>query len=360
MSQAPQAKNDWLKENYEKIVLMVAFVALLVSSVWLVKDVQVSKESATRYVSRIGWRGSPVETQDASAYQREIEQARESSRTQLETSPLTVVSEVRVSCVKCGKPIAFDASECPFCLAPQPAIVSTRDLDTDGDGVPDWREIELGTDPLNAADASGDLDGDGFTNLEEHQAGTDPSDPSSMHDPIVKLRVGRIRPVPFYLRFVGTQRMPDGTLRYQLNMQKQERTYFARIDEVVLGYKVSKYDEQGRGGIETLTMVRQSDQRPVELVKMRAVTEQELAILFVSLLDRRPVGVHRLNDEFEFRSKKYKVVDISGKSVVIQDTKSGESVTISMITDEERREVSGRSAPAPAPAAPPAAAEVAW
>ena len=84
------------------------------------------------------------------------------------------VSELRVSCVKCGKPIAYDADTCPFCLEPQPEIVDIKTLDTDGDGIPDSMELEWGLDPQNSADAEGDLDGDGFTNLEEFLAGTDP------------------------------------------------------------------------------------------------------------------------------------------------------------------------------------------
>jgi alpha-tubulin suppressor-like RCC1 family protein len=69
--------------------------------------------------------------------------------------------------------------------------------DTDGDGLVNWRERELGTNPLSAdtdgdglndswevtygfnplvADPPGDPDGDGFTNVQESQNGTDPYD----------------------------------------------------------------------------------------------------------------------------------------------------------------------------------------
>jgi hypothetical protein len=63
--------------------------------------------------------------------------------------------------------------------------------DADNDGLPTWRELEAGTDPLNpdtngdglldgAAQQSGksatnaDMDGDGVTNVLERQNGTDP------------------------------------------------------------------------------------------------------------------------------------------------------------------------------------------
>ena len=47
--------------------------------------------------------------------------------------------------------------------------------DTDGDGIPDGWEFNHGTNPL-ANDSAADPDGDGFTNLQEYQNNTDPFD----------------------------------------------------------------------------------------------------------------------------------------------------------------------------------------
>jgi hypothetical protein len=47
--------------------------------------------------------------------------------------------------------------------------------DSDGDGMPDWWEIEHGLNPNDPADASKDSDGDGYTNIEEFINGTDPN-----------------------------------------------------------------------------------------------------------------------------------------------------------------------------------------
>ncbi|NLG33983.1 MAG: hypothetical protein GX548_01375 [Lentisphaerae bacterium] len=343
MSQAPRGKKDWMKNHYEKVILLVALVALLFSSVHLVQHIQANKTDAALSLARVNLKGSSVSLKDTVSFDDKLGQARAAATAELEPSARTVISEMRVSCVKCGRPIAYAAAACPFCLAEQPEHDDGTKRDTDGDGLPDLWELDAGLDAQNPADAHQDLDGDGFSNLEEFQAETDVRDPEKFPDPIVKLRVLTIRPVPFYLRFVGTSAFGDGSLRYQLNLQSAERTYFARLGEVILGYKVEKHDPKGRGGLETLTMVRQSDKRPVELVKGRPVTEQELVIRFGCLLDRVPLPPQRLHDVFSHRDVEYKVVDIRRDSVVIQNVKTGKTVTVPQLRSEERAALSGRS-----------------
>ena len=53
------------------------------------------------------------------------------------------------------------------------ARVTLASADTDGDGIPDSAEIQLGMDPRNPVDAQEDFDRDGLINLREYQLGTD-------------------------------------------------------------------------------------------------------------------------------------------------------------------------------------------
>lgn len=352
MSQAPRGKQDWIRSHYEKAILLIALIALLISCVLLVQRIQVDKEAAAFSLARIGWKGSPVAPKDTVPFDNELAVARAAATNALAVGPRMTVSELRVACVKCGRPVPYDAVECPFCLAEQPAVVNIETMDTDGDGIPDKAELATGLDPQNRDDAAGDLDNDGFTNLEEFGAKTDPKNANTFPDPVVKLRVAAIRPIPFYLRFVSTSTFGDGTIRFQLNLQTLERTYFVKPGDVVLGFKVDQYDPKGQDG-ETLTMIRQSDKRSVRLVKGRPVTEQELALLFVFLVDRTRLPVQRLHDVFSLRGVEYKVVDIRRESVIIQGVKTGEKVTVPLLSSDERAAGSPRAGAA-APHAEPA------
>jgi len=64
------------------------------------------------------------------------------------------------------------------------AVVTSKPLDTDRDGMPDYWENKHNLDPTDPTDANEDNDNDGLTNLEEYQHGTDPTDNDTDNDGI--------------------------------------------------------------------------------------------------------------------------------------------------------------------------------
>jgi hypothetical protein len=350
MSQLMQSSSP-LKNNYEKYVLLILLLILIGSCAWLVLAVIDQRGVNDNYVANTKIGGATYTVQDTTGFERMLASARDTASKPLEHPERSFVSEERVACVKCGKPIPYSALNCPFCLQAQPEIIDADTIDTDGDGITDKVELELGLNPQDPSDAHNDLDGDGFTNLEELQAGTDPQSNKSMPDPIVKLRVLAVKPIPFYLRFVSESTFADGSMRFQLNMQSQSApTLFVKLNDIAMGYQVTKFDPNGKDG-PTLTLVRVADKRVVNLVRGRPVTENELAIKFVFLIDRTALPVKRLNDVFELRGKQYKVIDIKSANVVIQDVATMKKINVPKITEAER---TGASAPAAAPSGPAA------
>ena len=112
-----------------------------------------------------------------------------------------LVSERRIFCQVCKKPIKDGTKVCPLCGEAQPEPEKPV-ADADSDGLPDDWEKKYGLD-VAQNDADADKDGDGFTNAEEFAAGTDPADKLSHPDYFASLKV--VLPLketvlPFYLR----------------------------------------------------------------------------------------------------------------------------------------------------------------
>ena len=348
MSQSTQSRG-WFQTNYEKFVLLVALLVMLASCVWLALSMTRKSEEMGFLLSRLNENGDAVEPRTTDGFEARLASAKGAADAPAQALERVFISQQRVSCVKCHRPIPYDAMTCPFpmCHETQPEIINEDELDTDGDGIPDKLEIQLGRNPQEASDGDGDLDGDGFSNSEEVAFGTDPKDPDSCPDPVVKLRVEKIKAIPFYLRFLSVSEFAGGVQKFQLNLQSAQKTYFVQLKDIVEGYQVVGYEADASAG-PTLRLKRVADSRTVALVRGRPVTENELAIRFVFLIDRTALPVRRLNDTFELRGKTYKVIDIKPESVIIQDINTTRQITVPMLSPQERTAASAPVQAAPA------------
>jgi len=328
-----------IKANYDKVLLISVLVVLLVSTVILMLQLQsaargLDPETLAARQPRLV---SALDTAPLDALSDAISRPFQIAAAQRRM----LVGELRVSSIPDGLPIPFDATACPFTKAPQPALVSADERDSDGDGIPDVWEIKYGLNPFDPSDAAMDLDGDGFTNLEEFLAGTDPTNPDEFPPPSAKLRLVRVQVNPFKLRFLGTSRLPNGDTVYQLNLRTLERTYFPRMNEEVEGFTVVGYDDKAAEG-PTLSL-RQGE-KMIRLVQGRVRDEQAYTALMIFLVDGKR---HRANigETITLIDRDYKVIDIREDRVVIRDEESARNVDIGLLSEEERRSLSGGGRP---------------
>jgi hypothetical protein len=337
MSAATRTKEQsWLKENYEKIAVVVVLVALLGSSLYLLKRINEEKNSLAR-ASRTQSNMQPLRYQprDLQPYQ-EFVQLLDTPPAIQERESGFLVSELRVLSVNPNipTPIPYDAPLCPWTGFEQP---TQADRDTTGDGIPDEWLLMYGLNHIDPRVGDQDPDGDGFTVREEFEAGTSPSDASDHPSHAYKLRWRQIREIPFQLRFQGVNEVAEGVYLFQLNLRDGGRTYNVRLGEVVQGYKLVDYDRrrapvpgsQVTGATvdaSVLTMER-ADGRRIELIINRDYRVDERVAELVFLVDD---SIHRVREgsALSLMGLPYKVVDINADSVIVRDEERDQSVTV--------------------------------
>ena len=338
MSAAPRQSAGWLAQNYEKLIVVVLLVALLLSALYLVLAIGRGRKGVVRQDwVRPATEARMVQPADTNALAGELAALKAPFQSGALAGQM-MVSPLRVACVSCGKPIDYHAGICPFCSARQPAIPDPDKIDSDGDSLPDKFEMAHALDPFNPGDAMADKDGDGFTNLEEYLATTSPSNASEYPSPPAKLRVARIVTHPFKLRVQGVQQMPGGEVRYLLNLRSLEQSYFVKVGDEVEGFTVTEYKEIIKEGpygpVDESELVLQKGSEQIRLVKNQLRTEYERTALLVFLIDGERYQV-RIGDAIRLKEREYKVIDIGQDRVRIRDVETGKDVTIGRIAESE-------------------------
>lgn len=335
----------WLKNNYEMVILLVAIASLLGSAVFLFIRAEAENRKLDHIRSIMDAEGSVAEPVDVASLGDIFAEVRQPV-TLREMERRMFVSEQRVACVSCSKPISYHAEECPFCGAQQPPVDEQVDLslDSSGDGIPDWWKEKHGFDVHDPRDAHEDADGDGFTNLEEYLAGTNPHDPDCHPPYIEKLRLIRVDRGEFRLRFNSVQEMPGGVKRFQLNLRTLERTYFPHLGDVIndednniVDVKIVEFIPDADAG-PTLIVEREGDR--ISLVRDELETRYDLTAVMVFLVDRKPVRAEQ-GDSITLRGEEYIVVELRRNSVTLECQSTGERTQVQRLTEEERRRLRG-------------------
>lgn len=211
---------DFLKKNYEKIVLIGLFVIFILVLLYLLTIVKRTKEIKDDDLA-IPTRKADYKVAKADGDEFNFDalfttniiwdksEARNLKNRKAFSDLLQMFEAVRCGHDACGKIIPYfvilEGANCPICgqalikFVPEAVVAGVKggkNQDSDRDGIPDMTEVEIGLDPYNATDAREDLDGDGFINVYEYQMKTDIHDPKS-HPPYhVALSVNRLERQP--------------------------------------------------------------------------------------------------------------------------------------------------------------------
>lgn len=332
MSAATRSKSTaWHKEHYEKIAVVAVLIVLLGSSLFLL----VQNREAQRALEEARWeqvdagRGEYVPV-DLGVFQPYLARLEAPDLLTLRDQ-LTLVSDLRIVSANpdVRTPIPYDAETCPWTGYEQPTMA---DRDTTGDGIPDEWLTGFGLDPFDVTLADRDVDGDGFTVREEYEAGTSPIDPEDHPSHALKLRVGRVREIPFGIRFQGVVEFIEGDIQFQLN-RRDGQTVLRRMGDTIDGYRIIEHERRtrrgSRGGVVDASILRlqREDGREIELVaNVDHRVEERVAELIFTVDD----SVFRVREggEFEVRGSTFLVLDVQLESVQLRDIERMEEVTV--------------------------------
>ncbi|MDD5522274.1 MAG: thrombospondin type 3 repeat-containing protein [Kiritimatiellae bacterium] len=335
---------SWLKSHYDKILSFLVLVFLIASLLYLAFRIGTMRSDREKFEQEIkGYKPKyadavQIDTKVFNDAMASIEHPLQLSSEQWTNKTMFVV-EKRVWCVDCRRPIPFEAVKCPFCDTEQPKdLVEREDYDGDKDGIPDKWERQYALNPSDPADADKDSDNDGFSNIEEYNGKTNPTDPNSSPSITHKLRVLKVEPDPFMLRFKSVMKSPDGSLRFGLNLKGNVRTYFAKLDQVVEGFKLLKYEPKteekvvpgiGKRQVDVSVLTLQRGDKLIILVKDMDVQWNEFTAHLLFTLDNTKYAA-KIENVIELKNKKFKIINIDSKkeSVLLESLQDGEKTTI--------------------------------
>jgi len=346
----------FIKRYYDRLIALIVVAGLLGTLTYLAFKIATIEQEQRKFdnaMSSMTPKHEKMGKIDTGEYEKAVKKIQSPFQITWQTwSNYLFIPEDRVMCVDCRKPIPFSVEECPFCNFHQPLDKEEQeDYDGDGDGVWDSWEREHRLDPRDPSDAEKDFDGDGFSNFAEFSADprTDPRDASSYPPPEAELRLVKIMADPFKLRFKGSTLMPDGTLKFQINLRGNIRTFFAKLGEEVEGFKVEKYEPnivttrvgQVAQKIDKSILTLKRGDKAIPLERNVDVAYSEYIAHLKFALDgtewKRKIG-----EKIALKGKEYEVIsiDFRQEKVIIRRMSDGKEIEIRKFPAGEKKTTS--------------------
>lgn len=341
-----------LLRQYDKIFALLVLVGLLLSLVRLTQSSSERSASKANYVQALDAlrpvypHAKPCDMTVFDLAFVSLRAPRQLPVMSNETAGV-FIPERRVWCVECRRPIAYVATQCPFCNAAQPDSIRAIGGDTDKDGIPDAKEIEWNLNPLDPGDAVLDADQDGFSNLQEFNADDNARDPESHPELDVLLRVMSIEAKRFPMVLKGASRMPTGALKIQVNLLAEDGREVQNIWVFegnligTTGLKMGAYVEKKEMlpnprlnnkmmevDCSTATVIRQADGRSFSL-KVGDKRSSDVEAVLILPLDKTTYAVST-GGSFKLRNQSYNVINIDTEAytVVIENKSTGKKIFV--------------------------------
>ena len=319
---------DWVRANYDRVLVLAAVAILLLASIGIWKN-------ATSFTETVF--------------------AQQASPPAKSAKPPGRAIELDAAAKKLGQPPQWTFSGRSGLFVPEKHFIAANGMPTTlqttqvHPPVPnEWfEEFNL---PISDADVlTQDPDADGFNNLDEFQGHTNPTDKNSHPDFIAKLKLKSFSEEPFRLMFSSWVDDPTSGQTFGINaIDLKQPTQFVKVGDTIPGtrFKLLKFEEkyqQNQYGtnidVSELLLEHQETKDKLTLVKEKiAVSPESVATFNYSWPTGQPAREFQVRKDQEFSLKpqeeiKYKLVDVQpSKAVIINMQKPNEQVQIGLIS----------------------------
>lgn len=240
---------NFIKANYEKLVLGLAIALLMGLCIWFISNLQSSRGEVRKLeaaFSSLPKNKEIVLNKIKEVNRSEIEAEWEVSNDPARGNLFNPQQLIWCKAPNCNYLLPFNHAVCPYCTKGQGAkekliVLTSQGNDKDNDSIPDAFEMTVSfLSPDNPADARIDYDKDGFLNVEEYQNQTDMQDPQSHPELGYLLRVIRVRQAMFPLTFTQLMKnsSDDKTMWDTYFRMEEGSTKIGRIGDEIEGMTI--------------------------------------------------------------------------------------------------------------------------